>query len=176
MPRALPAVARRQQRTFLPEIQALRALAVALVVAFHVSPRVGFRGGYVGVDAFFVISGYLITDHLLREVVRTGTIRLAAFYARRIRRLLPASLLVLLVTLLASWRVLPPRFLPGATREVAASTAYVENLWLASRAVTYSASTDVASPVQHYWSLSTEEQFYPVWPTLILAGLWRSRR
>ncbi|WP_026926488.1 acyltransferase family protein [Granulicoccus phenolivorans] len=170
------AVEQRRTRRFLPELQALRAIAVGLVVAFHVAPTGLFRGGFVGVDAFFVISGYLITDHLLREVDRSGTIRLSSFYARRARRLLPASMLVLVVLLIGSILVLPQRYLLGTIREVIASTFYVQNLWLASQAVTYSASNDLASPAQHYWSLSTEEQFYFVWPALILLGLYLARR
>ncbi len=163
------------QRRFLPEIQGLRALAVGLVVLFHLWPQ-RLTGGFVGVDVFFVISGYLITSHLRRELDQTGRIRLSAFYARRMRRLLPASLLVLAVTAVAAVVLLPPQLARSAGREVIASTFYVENLWLASRAVTYSASNDLASPVQHYWSLSTEEQFYAVWPALIILGAWLGRR
>lgn len=164
-----------QQRRFLPEIQGLRALAVGLVVLFHLWPT-RMTGGFVGVDVFFVISGYLITSHLRRELDDSGRIKLSSFYARRMRRLLPASLLVLAVTGVAAALVLPPQLARAAGREVVASTLYVENLWLASRAVTYSASNDIASPVQHYWSLSTEEQFYAVWPALILLGAWLGRR
>lgn len=164
-----------RQRRFLPEIQGLRALAVGLVVLFHLWPA-RLTGGFVGVDVFFVISGYLITSHLRRELDDTGRIRLGSFYARRMRRLLPASLLVLAVTGVAAALVLPPQLARAAGREVVASTLYVENLWLASRAVTYSASNDIASPVQHYWSLSTEEQFYAVWPALIMVGAWLGRR
>ena len=166
----------RQTRKFMPEIQALRAVAVGLVVAFHLYPGKWFTGGFVGVDVFFVISGYLITAHLLREADRTGTVNLPSFYARRVRRLLPASLLVLFLTFIVSIFLLPARYLLTSAREVIASTFYVENLWLASKAVTYSASNDVASPVQHYWSLSAEEQFYFIWPALILLGLWLGRR
>jgi len=160
-------VAERADRPFLPEIQALRALAVTLVVLYHYWPGT-LTGGYVGVDAFFVISGYLITAHLLREVDRTGTVRLSAFYARRARRLLPASILVLLFASAGALLLLPTELLASTARELFASGFYVQNLWLASKAVTYSASNDVASPVQHYWSLSAEEQFYLVWPSLII--------
>ncbi len=169
-------VARRAARTFLPEIQALRMWAVGLVVAFHLWPTGWVKGGYVGVDAFFVISGFLITSHLLREVDATGRVRLAAFYARRARRLLPASLTVLAVCVPLSLKLLAPDQWESTAREILASTAYVENLWLASKAVTYSASNDIASPVQHYWSLSAEEQFYLVWPSLILLAIFLSHR
>lgn len=166
----------RGQRQFMPEIQALRAIAVGLVVAFHLYPQKWFTGGFVGVDVFFVISGYLITTHLLREVDAHGTIRLLSFYARRIRRLLPASLSVLVITMVAAVFWLPVRYLLPALREAIAATCYVENLWLAAKAVTYSASNDLASPLQHYWSLSTEEQFYLLWPALMILGLWLGRR
>ncbi len=164
-----------EPRRFMPEIQGLRAVAVGLVVLFHLWPPL-VPGGFVGVDVFFVISGFLITAHLMREVDRSGTVRLGAFYARRARRLLPASLLVLAVSAIGAVLVLPPQLSRAALREVVASTFYVENLWLASKAVTYSASNDAASPVQHYWSLSTEEQFYALWPALILLAVWLGAR
>lgn len=175
LPLSAAPVAAPPQRRFLPEIQALRALAVALVIVFHLWPA-SVPGGFVGVDVFFVISGYLITGHLLRELERTGTIRLGAFYARRARRLLPASLLVLAVAGTAGVLLLPAQLARASLREVVASTFYVENLWLASKAVTYSASQDTASAVQHFWSLSAEEQFYAAWPALILLGVVLARR
>jgi peptidoglycan/LPS O-acetylase OafA/YrhL len=173
-----PAVPR--ERTFLPEVQALRALAVLLVVVYHLWPN-RLTGGYVGVDVFFVISGFLITSHLRREVERTGTLSLRSFYARRARRLLPAALLVLLATALASGLLLPVSRWAATAGDVLASTFYVQNWALAGRAVDYSASQDAASVVQHYWSLSVEEQFYAVWPLLVLVLVWlagrtRSRR
>jgi len=168
-------VADRASRQFLPEIQALRALAVTLVVVYHFWPGT-LTGGFVGVDAFFVISGFLITSHLLREADRTGTVRLWAFYARRVRRLLPASVFVLLFVALGTFLLLPTDLWSSTAKEVTASGFYVENLWLASKAVTYSASNDVASPVTHYWSLSAEEQFYLVWPALIIISCLLARR
>ena len=168
-------VVERASRQFLPEIQVLRAVAVMLVVLYHYWPGT-LNGGYVGVDAFFVISGYLITSHLLREADRTGTLRLWAFYARRARRLLPASILVLLFVAAGTFLLLPTDLWASTAHEVTASGFYVQNLWLASKAVTYSASNDVASPVQHYWSLSAEEQFYLVWPGLIIISCLVARR
>jgi len=168
-------VAERANRHFLPEIQVLRAVAVMLVVVYHYWPGT-LPGGYVGVDAFFVISGYLITSHLLREVEATGTVKLWAFYARRARRLLPASIVVLLFVALGTFLLLPTDLWASTAHEVAASAFYVQNLWLASKAVTYSASNDVLSPVTHYWSLSAEEQFYLVWPGLIIASCVVARR
>jgi peptidoglycan/LPS O-acetylase OafA/YrhL len=162
-------------RRFLPEIQVLRAVAVTLVVVYHFWPG-ALTGGFVGVDAFFVISGFLITSHLLREADSTGTVKLWAFYARRVRRLLPASVFVLLFVAAGTFLLLPTDLWSATAKEVTASGFYVENLWLASKAVTYSASNDVATPVTHYWSLSTEEQFYLVWPGLIILSCLLARR
>ena len=164
---AQPVLTPAPARRFLPEVQALRAVAVLLVVLYHLWP-LRLHGGFVGVDVFFVISGFLITSHLDREVERTGRVSLAGFYARRARRLLPASMLVLVATLTASVLVLPDGQWGTTAREVLASVFYVENWALAGRAVDYSALTDAASPVQHFWSLSVEEQFYLIWPGLVL--------
>jgi len=154
---------------FRTDIQALRAIAIMLVVANHLWPD-RLTGGYVGVDVFFVISGFLITGHLLGEIERTGRIRLATFYARRVRRLLPAALLVLAVTLLGVWVLLPyPRWTDNAIQAIS-SALYVENWTLAGLSVDYSAHNAAASAVQHYWSLSVEEQFYLVWPLLLLGA------
>lgn len=162
-------------RVFRTDIQALRALAIGLVVLNHMWPQ-RLTGGYVGVDVFFVISGFLITGHLFGEITRTGGVRLRAFYARRIRRLLPAAFLVLIVSLVLTVAFLPyPRWGRSAW-EVAASAGYVENWYLAAMAVNYSALNDAASLVQHYWSLSVEEQFYILWPLLLLAAVAVSRR
>ncbi|MFW3172829.1 acyltransferase family protein [Geodermatophilus sp. CPCC 206100] len=151
------------------EIQALRALAVSLVVVYHVTP-LDLPGGFVGVDVFFVVSGFLITGHLMREVERTGRIRLAQFWARRARRLLPAALLVLLVSAVATFLVVPTTLWQQFLRELGSSALYVENWLLAGDAVDYLAAHNTASPAQHYWSLSTEEQFYLAWPLLILGA------
>jgi len=138
-----------------------------LVVLFHLWPdRV--TGGYVGVDVFFVISGYLITSHLMREVDRTGTISLSQFYARRIRRLLPAALLVLAVTAVAVLLWVPRSLWQLFSQEIGASALYFVNWMLAFSSVDYFAADNAPSPVQHYWSLSVEEQFYLVWPLLVL--------
>jgi peptidoglycan/LPS O-acetylase OafA/YrhL len=157
------------------EIQALRAIAVLLVLVFHVWPT-SIRGGFVGVDVFFAISGFLITSHLLREVDRTGRLSLLAFWARRARRLLPAALLVLLVCTILTLVVVPVTYWVQYFDDLRASTAYGQNWRLAAQAVDYFAAGNAPSPVQHYWSLSAEEQFYLVWPVLILAALALARR
>ncbi|MEU1972498.1 acyltransferase family protein [Microbacterium sp. NPDC019599] len=149
------------------EIQALRAIAVLGVIIFHLWPN-RMTGGYIGVDVFFVISGYLITSHLFREVEARGRIKVSQFYARRIRRLLPAAMLVLASTALAVVAFVPAQRIPAFLYEVAASALYVENWVLAANSVDYFAADGPESPVQHYWSLSVEEQFYLVWPLLVI--------
>ncbi|MCI2958751.1 acyltransferase [Agromyces atrinae] len=155
---------------FRPEIQALRALAVLAVLVFHLWP-LRLTGGFVGVDVFFVISGYLITSHLLAESARTGTIRLGRFWARRAKRLLPSSLLVLAVTAIAILMFVPTGRWQQFLSEVAASTLYVQNWLLASNSVDYLAATgNIPSPVQHFWTLSVEEQFYVLMPIVMFGA------
>lgn len=158
------------------DIQALRALAVGLVVLYHFWPE-RLTGGYVGVDVFFVISGFLITTHLLARPPR-DTKQLLQFWGRRIRRLLPASFLVLLVTLGASLLWAPMTTWSNIAKQVAASALYVQNWFLAAESVDYLAADNAVTPVQHFWSLSVEEQFYLVWPimiALVLASAWKFR-
>lgn len=162
------------------EIQALRAVAVLLVVVAHIWPA-ALPGGYIGVDVFFVISGFLITSHLIRDVVDTGRLSLLRFWGRRIRRLLPAAFVVLLFCLAAAVVVLPSGSWPQTMKEIAASALYAENWVLAADSVDYMAAENDASMLQHFWSLSVEEQFYILWPLLIiaavgLAGALRRRR
>lgn len=165
----------RLRTTFRRDIEGLRALAVVLVVLYHAGLGV-FSGGYVGVDVFFVISGYLITGLLVRELDATGTIQLLSFYSKRARRLLPASFAVLIAV--ASVIYLTPRWLPdliapqlygrSISWDIQRSSLYIVNWLFAERSVDYQGGTELASPVQHFWSLSVEEQFYAVWPVLLL--------
>ena len=154
-------------RRLRPEIQALRAIAVGLVVTYHFFP-LRLPGGFVGVDVFFVISGFLITGNLLREAGRTGRIRYGQFLLRRAKRLLPASLLVTLTVSLAIAAWVPRQLWAQFYSEAVAATLYVQNWLLAANSVDYLAANNQASPVQHFWTLSVEEQFYVVMPLLLI--------
>jgi peptidoglycan/LPS O-acetylase OafA/YrhL len=152
---------------FRPDIQGLRAVAVSMVVVYHFYPS-ELPGGFTGVDVFFVISGYLITGHLWRGYARTGKVGLVDFWGRRARRLVPAAALVLTVTWIASRLVEQANQLADTSTQILASALYFQNWRLSSDAVNYLKSDDAATPVQHFWSLSVEEQFYIVWPVLFL--------
>jgi len=158
-----------------PEIQGLRAIAVAAVLLFHVWPA-AIGGGYVGVDVFFVISGFLITSLLLRELEQDGSIGLGIFYLKRMRRLLPTATIVLAVIALMTPLLLPPTAWRDTALEVISSALYVENWRLAHLSMDYLGAENPASPVQHYWSLSVEEQFYLLWPALMAILAWGARR
>ncbi|WP_082992915.1 acyltransferase family protein [Mycobacterium sp. 1245111.1] len=160
---------------FRPDIEGLRAVAVLAVVLFHAEvPGVG--GGFVGVDVFFVISGFLITGLLWREASATGTVGLRRFYGARARRLLPASAAVGVVTMIASVVLLPLLQVKSVIVDGITSALYVGNYWFIMRGVDYFASARPPSPFQHYWSLGVEEQFYLVWPALIIGTAWLIRR
>jgi peptidoglycan/LPS O-acetylase OafA/YrhL len=162
-------------RGFRPDIQGLRALAVSMVVIYHLYPSL-VPGGFVGVDVFFVISGFLITGHLWRGYQRDGRVRLLDFWGRRARRLMPAAALVLCVTWVVARLVLPPSRLADTAGQIRASALYYQNWQLAHQAVDYLTSGDAATPVQHYWSLSVEEQFYLIWPLIFVVAALVGRR
>ena len=156
----------REGAGFRPDLEGLRAVAVMLVLLYHAGVP-GVAGGYVGVDVFFVLSGFLITGLLIRELGSTGRISFRKFYARRARRLLPASALVLLVTAVASAIIMPPLRMPDIAGDIAAAAAYVSNMRFAVQATDYLASDLAPSPVLHFWSLGVEEQFYLFWPAML---------
>jgi peptidoglycan/LPS O-acetylase OafA/YrhL len=153
----------------------LRAAAVALVVIYHLSPD-ALPGGYIGVDVFFVISGFLITGHMIREARTTGRLRLGHFWANRARRILPASLLVVAVVLLTAPMLLPVTDWTDTSRQGLASVLYVQNWALVGNAVDYLASEAADTPFQHFWSLAVEEQFYILWPLVVVAATVVARR
>jgi peptidoglycan/LPS O-acetylase OafA/YrhL len=163
---AVPAGQHRQQASVRTDIQGLRAIAVSAVLLYHLWPQ-RLTGGFAGVDVFFVISGFLITSHLLAHPP-TSVGNLFDFWSRRIRRLLPAALLVLMATLIASRLVAPATQWSNTAVQAKSAALYVVNWRLASDAVDYLAAQNAPSPVQHFWSLSVEEQFYLFWPVLIL--------
>jgi peptidoglycan/LPS O-acetylase OafA/YrhL len=155
---------------FRPDIEGLRAVAILAVLAYH-TRLPALVGGFVGVDVFFVISGFLITGLLLRELRSAGRIDLPAFYARRARRLLPAALLVIGVTVAVSALVLSPVRFPGVAADGAAAALYVSNYRYAVIATDYFAAGGQPSPLLHFWSLGVEEQFYLFWPILIAVAV-----
>jgi peptidoglycan/LPS O-acetylase OafA/YrhL len=159
--------------SFRPDLEGLRGVAVALVVLFH-AHLLGAVGGFIGVDAFYVLSGFLITGLLLRELATNGRLDLAAFYGRRARRILPAATVAIVVILVAAAFIVAPLDLPAVAADATASGLFVGNLLFAFRATDYFASS-TPSPFLHYWSLGVEEQFYLVWPLLLLLA-FRARR
>ncbi len=165
------------QRTsrFRPDVEGLRAVAIVSVLLYHAG-IVAIPGGFIGVDVFFVISGFLITGQLVRELERSGRVSMLRFYARRARRLLPAAALVLAVTaglVFFVGSIVDRRVFGG---DIVAAAAYVENWRLAGRSVDYLAEGVSVSPVQHFWSLSVEEQFYIIWPLLLIVVAFVARR
>ena len=150
---------------FRADIQGLRALAVGIVLLYHLWPN-RFVGGFIGVDVFFVISGFLITSHLIKSPPKNWR-DVTDFWARRIRRLLPASLLVLFVVGVATYLVAPQSIWVDTGRQIFSAALYVVNWDFASSSIDYLAADNAQSPIQHFWSLSVEEQFYFVWPMLI---------
>lgn len=162
-----PAGRRAAGQRFRPDIEGLRAIAVGLVLVFH-----GFgspvTGGFVGVDIFFVISGFLITSLLLAEQQKKGRISMAGFYARRVRRILPASALVVVVTVVATYYFLG--FISGNDVAAAAkwTAVFAANIHFGIVQTDYFGSQMPPSPLQHMWSLGVEEQFYVVWPGVFL--------
>ena len=157
------------------DIQGLRMVAVLTVFTFHLC---GWpRGGFIGVDVFFVISGFLITGNLLRMAESRGNVSFTRFYWNRVRRIIPAATVVLILTYVAAALV----FLPFRAHEIGVDAffafIFMSNWWFAAQATDYFAAGDALSPIQHYWSLSIEEQFYFVWPALIfLIGLVVARK
>lgn len=162
---------------FRPDIEGLRGIAVLMVVLFHCGLS-GFSGGFIGVDVFFVLSGFLITRLLVSEVQKTSKLSLLEFYARRVRRLLPAFALTVMATLLAGTILMAPLELNWTGSAGRAAALYVSNIFFDKNAGDYFARDVQSNPLLHTWSLAVEEQFYLFWPLLILLTLrwWGSLR
>ena len=154
---------------FQPHIEGIRGIAVLAVLWFHVGLPVA-GGGFTGVDIFFVVSGFLITGLLLREHAQTGRIDLGRFYSRRMRRILPAALVTITVTVVLAAVFLAPLQVPSIAQDGAASALSIGNIRFALQSTDYFAETDV-SPFRHFWSLGVEEQFYLIWPGLLIVAL-----
>lgn len=166
--------ARVSTRPFRSDIEGLRAIAVCLVLLYHAAGVV--PGGFIGVDVFFVISGYLITSLLLRDHATYGRIRWRRFYARRVRRLLPASFAVLAFVALVVVGVGPSLQRVAFGGDIAAASIFLVNWRFADRAVDYLAQDIDPSPVLHFWSLAVEEQFYVIWPLMLILAAVVARR
>jgi hypothetical protein len=154
---------------FRTDIEALRAIAVLAVVGFHAGVP-GFSGGYVGVDVFFVISGFLITGQMLRDEQGSG-FRFGRFYARRIRRLLPVATLVIITVLVGSLLFESPIYQESTADDARSAALFYSNFRFEDQATDYFQEDNPPSPYQHFWSLSAEEQFYFVWPSLFALTL-----
>ena len=159
---------------FRGDVQGMRAVAVLAVIAAHASIS-GFGGGFVGVDVFFVLSGYLITRLVLTSIEADGRFRIGAFYARRARRIVPAATFVLTITMIASVVYLNFLDVIDASRDAVWAAFFGANIRFATEGVDYFALGESPSPVQHYWSLAVEEQFYVVWPLLVVLALLLTR-
>jgi len=157
--------------SFRGDIEGLRALAALLVAIFHI----WMNKVSGGVDVFFVASGYLITLSLLRQCEQQGRVRPLVFWAGLARRLLPAALLVIAAVLLGTWLLLPRSLWMPSMKESLAAMFYLENWLLALNSVDYLARDNLPSPVQHYWALSAQGQFYALWPFVIMLALYLGR-
>ncbi len=174
-PSTEPAAPSELRAHYRPQLDGLRAVAVYLVVAFHAGLG-AFSGGFIGVDVFFVLSGYLVTLLLLRDFRAAGRIDFRRFYARRFRRLLPAAFVTLVVTAAVYVAVAAPTDVAGAEGGFRAAFLYVANWHFISQSNDYFAANVNSNPVLHFWSLAVEEQFYLAWPLLLTAATLVARR
>ena len=158
--------------TYRSEIDGLRAIAVGAVILYHAQITIfghqPFRGGFIGVDIFFVISGYLITSIILKELVTTGTFSFKHFYERRVRRILPALLFVMLVSLPFAWMYLLPDSFIDFSKSILYSLGFSSNFYFHYSGQQYGAESGLLKPFLHTWSLSVEEQYYILFPIVLL--------
>ncbi len=161
--------------TFRPDIEGLRAVAVGLVVVLHAGVT-SVSGGFIGVDVFFVVSGFLITSLLIDEVRASQRVSILGFYARRARRILPAACFIIAATIIAAYLQLGPLVGKATAIDGRWATGFAANFHFIRQGTDYFASGLAPSPLQHYWSLAVEEQFYFVWPTLLFGLVIIGRR
>ena len=158
--------------TYRPEIDGLRAIAVVAVILYHAQITImghqPFKGGFIGVDIFFVISGYLITSIILKELLVTGSFSFKNFYQRRIRRILPALLLVMLASLPFAWMYLLPSSFIDFSKSILYSLGFSSNFYFHYSGQQYGAESGLLKPFLHTWSLSVEEQYYILFPIVLL--------
>ena len=158
--------------TYRPEIDGLRAIAVGAVILYHAQITIfghqPFQGGFIGVDIFFVISGYLITSIILKELVTTGSFSFKYFYERRVRRILPALLFVMLVSLPFAWMYLLPSSFVDFSKSILYSLGFSSNFYFHYSGQEYGAENGLLKPFLHTWSLSVEEQYYILFPVVLL--------
>ena len=158
--------------TYRPEIDGLRAIAVGAVILYHAQITIlghqPFKGGFIGIDIFLVISGYLITSIILKELVTTGSFSFKHFYERRIRRILPALLFVMLVSLPFAWMYLLPSSFVDFSKSILYSLGFSSNFYFHYSGQEYGAESGLLKPFLHTWSLSVEEQFYILFPIVLL--------
>src|SRR5882762_4225045 len=160
---------------YRPHLDGLRAIAVYLVVLFHAGSQ-RFPGGYIGVDVFFVLSGYLVTQLLLRDLARTDSIRFGRFYSRRFRRLLPAAFVALTVTAVVYTAIASPAEVVATVGSFKAAFLYSTNWYFIHQSTGYFGADITTNPVLHFWSLAVEEQFYLLWPLALGGGFALTRR
>jgi peptidoglycan/LPS O-acetylase OafA/YrhL len=158
--------------TYRPEIDGLRAIAVVAVILYHSQITIfsyqPFKGGFIGVDIFFVISGYLITSIILKELIATGSFSLKNFYERRIRRILPVLLLVMVISLPFAWIYLLPDSFINFSKSILYSLALISNFYFHYSGLQYGTETGLLKPFLHTWSLAVEEQYYILFPIILL--------
>ena len=159
--------------TYRPEIDGLRAIAVGVVILYHAKITIlghkPFQGGFIGVDIFFVISGYLITSIILKELVITGSFSFKHFYERRIRRILPVLLFVMLASLPFAWMYLVPSSFIDFSKSILYSLGFSSNFYFHYSGQQYGAESGLLKPFLHTWSLSVEWQFYIIYPLVLVA-------
>ncbi len=158
--------------TYRPELDGLRAIAVGAVILYHGQIKIFgfeiFKGGFIGVDIFFVISGYLITSIILKELILSGTFSFKNFYERRIRRILPALLFVMLISILFAWTYLLPEAFIDFSKSILYSIGFSSNSYFHYSGQIYGDESGLLKPFLHTWSLSVEEQFYIIFPLVLL--------